>query len=105
MSCYKAVVHYHFKKGKEKEGKKFIENELLHAAEECGCHNIEFCQDEKDSCHFVGMGTWDDMKSWKKFHEHWKANEHKLQELCEHHPHRDMYIVQSCHMKKKNKAA
>lgn len=105
MTHYKAVVHYHFKKGKENQGRKFVEDELLKAASHCGCHNIEFCQDEKDSCHFVGMGTWDNMNDWKKFHKVWKVNEARLMELCEHHPHRDVYKIETSTKRKGRKAA
>jgi hypothetical protein len=93
MSAYKAVVHYHFKKGMEKKGEKFIEDELIKAAERCGCHDIEFCKDKKDACHFVGMGTWDSLQEGEKFHKQWIANEKELMKYCTHRPHRDVFEI------------
>ncbi|PIS00927.1 MAG: hypothetical protein COT84_05045 [Chlamydiae bacterium CG10_big_fil_rev_8_21_14_0_10_35_9] len=105
MATYKVVNHYHFKKGMEKKGEKFIEDELLKAAKKCGCHDIEFGQDKDDNGHFIGMGTWDSLKDLENFHKEWKVNEQELMKMCEHRPHRDVLEIKLSTEKKPKKRA
>ncbi len=46
MSGYRAIVHYHFKKGMEEQGIRFLENELLRKAHQLGVHDIEILFNE-----------------------------------------------------------
>ncbi len=105
MHVYRAIVHYHFKKGQEKEGLKYLEDELAKAAKAAGCKDIEVWYSERESGHVIGMGLWDSLDDARKFQSKWEAKEKELMKYCSEKPHREIYHVCSDFAKKCGKAA
>ena len=102
---YRAVVHYHFKKGQEKEGLKYLENELSKAAKAAGARNLEVWYTDKDPTHVVGMGMWNNLDEARKFQSVWESKEKELMKYCSEKPHREVYHVCDEFNKKCSKAA
>lgn len=105
MHIYRAIVHYYFKKGMEKEGMKYLENELLKAAKAAGAHDIEVWYNEKEPTHVVGMGLWNNLDEARKFQSLWGAKEKELMKYCEKAPHHEIYKVCDEFAKRFGKAA
>jgi hypothetical protein len=81
MSIYRGIVHYHFKKGCEEKGIKFLEVELFKAAHEFGNHNFDICFDEKDPCHVIGMAWWNRFEDAHQFQQMWQRKERANREF------------------------
>lgn len=105
MPNYRAIVHYHFKKGMEEKGIKFLENELLKKAQSFGCHGIELMQNEKDPCIIIGIGFWNSLEEAKNFQSHWQDKEQELLQYCSKRPEREFLKVRSTFLEKIKKAA
>ncbi|NNM43404.1 MAG: hypothetical protein HKM07_03595 [Chlamydiae bacterium] len=105
MSKYRAFVHYHFKKGMEEKGMKFLENELFKKAQTYGCHGLELLQNEVDSCQVLGIGFWNSLEEAKKFQSVWDSKEKELMEFCERKPNREFCKVRTTYAEKAKKAA
>lgn len=97
---YRAIVHYHLKKGMEGKALKFLENELLKKAKELGCHDIELLQDDKDPLHFIGTGLWNSLNEAKKFQSIWDQKEKEFNEFCTSKPQREFFKIRN-HFKEK----
>ncbi len=105
MITYKAVVNYHFKKGMEEQGIKFLENELLKKAQEYGCHGIELLQNDKEGNQFIGLALWNSLQEAKHFQEMWGTKEKELLRFCETPPTRAFYKIRAIYSEKAKKAA
>lgn len=105
MANYRALVHYHFKKGMEEKGIKFLENELLKKAQEYGCHNIELLQNGHDSSYLIGVGLWHSLEEARKFQAVWDSKEKELIQFCTNRPKREFFKVRSVFTEKSKKAA
>lgn len=105
MANYRAIVHYHFKKGMEEKGLKFLETELIKKAQEYGCHGIELWQSEKDHTKLVGIGHWNNIEEARKFQAHWDSKERELMQYCINRPEREFYKIKSTYAEKARKAA
>ncbi len=100
MAHYQAVVHYHFKKGREEEGVKFLEKELLQHAREYGCHDIEICQSERDTSELLGLAVWKSIDEAKAFQSQWIHKEKELLRLCTNPPTREIFKIRSNYVEK-----
>lgn len=105
MGNYRAIVHYHFKKGMEEQGIRFLQNELIKNAERYGCHGIELLQDEKDHTLLVGIATWNDISDARRFQSSWAHKENELMRFCSETPKRHFYKVRSTYSEKMRRAA
>lgn len=105
MSNYRAIVHYHFKKGMEEKGIKFLERELLSKAQEFGCHGLELWQDERDPTFLVGIGAWNSIDDARRFQSHWDEKEKELIEFCESAPKREFLKIRSTYAEKEKRVA
>lgn len=105
MGNYRAVVHYHFKKGMEEQALKFFENELIKKAQNYKCHLIELLQNEKDHSQFVGIAIWNDIEDARRFQELWKSKEKELMRFCVNEPKREFFKLRTHYQEKMRKAA
>lgn len=105
MQEYRAIVHYYFKKGMEREGIKFLETEMCKKAKELGCHDIEMMQNELDPTHWVGTGIWKDVATAKKFQAYWNSIESHLMKFSSRKPERSFWKIEQRFMEKLKKAA
>ncbi len=105
MQKYRAYVHYHFKKGMEESGIKFLETELIKHAAEMGCHNIELWLDEKDHTRLVGTGDWNSLDEARKFQSTWDKKEKELSKFLTNKPEREFYKLRNSYSEKAKKAA
>lgn len=105
MSEYRVVAHYHFKKGMETEGIKFLENEILKKSRNLGCHDLEIWQDEKDPLHFIGVGIWSSLQKAKEFQSQYTQSEKMLMKFLTEMPKRDMYRIEQRWVEKEKRAA
>jgi heme-degrading monooxygenase HmoA len=105
MSTYKAIVHYHLKKGMEEQGIKFLENELIKKAAEYGCHGIELWQNDRDPTNFIGTGLWNSLEEARKFQAMWQAKEKELMRYCSGAPTREFYKIRSTYKEKSKRVA
>jgi len=90
---YRAIVHYHLKKGKKDQAIQFLEKNLLEKAMELGCHDIEILIDERNPERLIGMGIWNNFNEAKKFQSIWEAKEKELMQFCEKKPMREFYKI------------
>ncbi len=100
MSHYQAVVHYHFKKGMEEEGLKFLEKELIKHAREYGCHDIEICQSEREPSELLGLAIWNSVEEARNFQSHWASKEKELLRICANPPTREIFKIRSTYIEK-----
>ncbi len=100
MAQYQILVHYHFKKGMEEEGLRFLETELLKHAKEYGCHYLEICQSEKSPSEVLGLAIWNSLDEAKRFQSKWVEKENKLISFCTNPPEREVYNIRSTYMEK-----
>jgi len=105
MASFRAVVQYHFKKGMEEQGIKFLENELINKATQYGCHHIELLQDDKDHSFFIGVATWSSFEEAKKFQAHFESKEKELMKFCVKAPTRHFCRLKNQYNEKLKKAA
>lgn len=105
MHMYRAIVHYHFKKGQEKEGMRFLEDELAKAAKAAGSGELEVWYSERESEHVIGMGIWNSLDDARRFQSTWESKEKELMKFCTEKPHREVYRVCDSFAKKYGKAA
>lgn len=105
MTTYRALVHYNFKKGMEKQGIKFLENELIKKAQELGCHNIELLHSEHDPSYVIGIGHWNNIEEARAFQSHWNSKEKELVSYCRNTPKREFFKIEATYFEKKRKAA
>lgn len=105
MLNYRAIVQYHFKKGMEEEGMRFLENELVKKAKEYGCHTIELCHNERDPSLLVGIASWESLEDAKRFQSLWSAKEHEIMRFCSAAPHHEFFKVTSSYKERSRKAA
>lgn len=105
MANYKAIVQYHFKKGMEEQGLKFLDKELIKKAQEYGCHGIELCQNEKDHTYLVGIALWNDIEDARRFQSLWDSKERELLRFCTSTPKREFFRVRDTYTEKMRKAA
>lgn len=105
MGNYRAIVHYHFKKGMEEQGMKFIENELIKKAQGFGCHYVELLQNEKDPTLVVGIATWNDIEDARKFQSLWKTKEKELMRFCSNKPQREFFKIRNNFQEKTRRVA
>jgi quinol monooxygenase YgiN len=105
MSECRVVAHYHFKKGMEREGLKFIENEVLKKAKERGCHDIEIWQNEKNPLHFVAVGIWSSAQKAQEFQSEYTHVEKMLMKFLTEMPKRDFYRVEQRWAEREKRAA
>ncbi len=82
MSQYRAIIHYHFRKGMEEQGMKFFQRELVDKAPELGCQGIELWQSEKDGSYAVGIGAWNSLEDARRFQNLWDQKEKELLRFC-----------------------
>jgi 3-oxoacyl-ACP reductase-like protein len=92
---YRAIVHYHFKKGLEEEGILFLERELMKKAQQMGCHGIEIWQNEKAQTYVIGIGHWKSIEEARRFQDKWNAKEKELLRFCTNVPEREFYEFRS----------
>lgn len=105
-SNYRAIVHYHFKRGMEEQGIRFLENELVKKAQEYGCHYVEIWQNEKDHTIVEGVAVWHDIEDARRFQSKWKNKEQELvRKFCEDSPEREFCKIRSIFVEKARKAA
>ena len=102
---YRAIVHYHFKKGLEEKGIRFLETQLLKRAQEFGCHDIELWASERDPSLIVGMGCWNSLEEARSFQSVWEINEKELLSMCTSAPKREFYRIQKSYSEKTKKVA
>lgn len=100
MSQYQIIVHYHFKRGMEEEGLRFLETELMKHARDFGCHYIEFCQNERDTTEVLGLAIWNSIDEARKFQSKWHDKEKKLISFCTNPPRREVFKVRSSYTEK-----
>lgn len=105
MSNYKALVHYHFKKGMEEQGIKFLERELVKKAHQYGCHGIDLLQSEKDPTLLIGVGYWNTIEEARQFQAIWVVKEKELLKFCVDRPVREFYRLRNHFEEKLKKAA
>jgi hypothetical protein len=105
MHNYRAIVQYHFKKGMEAEGIRFLENELIKKAKEYGCHTIELCHCERDPTLLIGIASWDNLEEAKRFQSTWGAKEREIMRFCSAAPHHEFFRLQSSYKERAPKAA
>ena len=105
MQQFKAVVHYHFKKGKEMQGLKFLENNLLKQAQEMGCHYIEMLQCERDPTYVIGIAVWSNINEARRFQSTWDRYEQELLQFCTKTPEREFFKIKGIFEEKGRKAA
>jgi hypothetical protein len=105
MGSYRAVVQYHFKKGMEEQGIRYLENELFKKAHSLGCHHIELLQDEKDHSFFIAVAEWNHFDEAKKFQSHFEKIEKELMRFCSKTPTRHFCKVHFEHVEKSKKVA
>jgi len=105
MTTYRAIVHYHFKKGMEQQGIRFFENELLKKAQEYGCHSIELWQDERDPQHLIGTGMWNSLEEARRFQSHWNEKERELINFCTNTPKREFLKIKATYSEKSRRVA
>lgn len=105
MQNYRAVVHYHFKKGMEEQGLKFLVNELVNKAPQYGCHHIELLQDHKDHCNLIGIATWNDIEDARRFQLMWTKKEKEMLHFCTNPPKREFCKLRSTFMEKAKRVA
>lgn len=103
MEEYQVIVHYHFKKGMEEKGIRYLETELLKNARDFGCHTIEFCQNERDPGEVLGMATWNSLQEARKFQSQWGEKEKELIGFCTNAPKREVFKIRSTYMEKSEK--
>ncbi len=105
-SNYRVMVHFHFKEGKEEEGIKFLENELIKKGKEFGCHYVELWQNEKDPTIVEGVAVWNDLEDARNFQSKWKNKEQELiSKFCTGDATREFCIIRSIYMEKPAKKA
>jgi hypothetical protein len=102
---YRAIVHYHFKKGMEEQAMRFLENELIKKAPSLGCHGIKLLVDENDHSHVLGIGTWDNIEEARKFQSHWEAKEKELTRMTVSTPKHEFFKLKSSYIEKNRKVA
>lgn len=95
MSHYRVIVHYHFRKGMEAQGIRFLEKELVDKARELGCVSIEIWQNEHDPSYSVGVGAWSSFEDARKFQGQWDAKEQELLRYCANAPKRTFFRVKN----------
>lgn len=105
MSKYKALVNYHFKKGMEEQGIKFLERELIKKAQEYGCHGIELLQSEKNPSLLIGVGYWNSIDEARQFQTIWNAKESELLKFCINKPTREFFKLRNSYSEKQRKVA
>lgn len=105
-SNYRAIVHYHLKKGMEEKGLRFLENELVKKGPELGCHYLELWQNEKDSSIIEGVAMWNTLDEAKKFQTLWSSKEKEFIHLfCTETPKREFCKLRHSYIEKARKAA
>ena len=105
-SNYRAIVHYHFKKGMEETGLNFLETELIKKGQEYGSHYIELWQNEKNPSIVEGIGIWDDIDDARRFQSKWESKEKELiSKYCEAEPKKEFFKLRSTYIQKPRKAA
>ena len=103
---YRVIVHYHFKKGMEEQGIKFLENELFKKGQEFGCHHIELWQNERDKCIVEGVAIWNDLEDAKRFQSRWELKEKEMvNKFCIQTPTREFCKLRTSYSEKMRKAA
>ncbi len=102
---YRAFVHYHFKKGMEEEGLKFLNNELLKHAKDYGCHGIELLYNEREPSEVLGIGLWNSLEEAKSFQSLWDKKEKELVRYCTNVPKREFFKIEASYLEKSKKAA
>lgn len=105
MTQYRAIVHYHLKKGMEEQAFRFLESELMKKAAEWGCHHIEILQNDQDPTSFIGIALWHSIEDARKFQAHWEKKEKEFQRFCTSEPRREFCKIRSNFQEKMRKAA
>ncbi len=105
MSIYRGIVHYHFKKGWEEKGIKFLEVELFKAAHEFGNHHFDICFDEKNPGHVIGTSWWNSFEDAHRFQQIWHRKEQEILENCEGAPQREFFKLRKSLFEKTKKVA
>lgn len=105
MDNFKAVVHYHFKKGEEEKAFKKLDEGISKWATERGCRGIELLRNERDPCHVIGIAVWDSIEDARRFQEKWQEKESELAKMCRERPHHEFFKCCSWYGEKKRKAA
>ena len=82
MSRYRAIIHYHFKKGMEEKGMKFFQKEIVEKAQELGCQGAELWQSERDRAYAVGIGAWNSIEDARRFQALWDQKEKEILRYC-----------------------
>ena len=102
---YRAIIHYHFKKGMEEKGIRFFENVMMKKAQELGCHDLELWISEKDPSILVGMGSWNSLEEARAFQSFFQAQEKEFLQMCTSMPKREFYKIHKSFEEKKRKSA
>jgi|GEM_PF-2644772 len=104
MSNFKAIVHYHFKKGQEEQGFKLLENEISKKCKEKGCQGIELLRNEKQPHLVLGIATWNSLEEARHFQTIWQEKEKEIAKMCQEPPHHEFF--KSClHLSGEHKKA
>lgn len=93
MSHYRAIIHYHFKKGLEERGMRLCQKELVNKAQELGCHSIELWRNERDPAYVIGIAAWVSIEDVRRCQALWDMKEQEILRYCTHSPKRDFFQV------------
>ncbi|MFZ4100292.1 MAG: hypothetical protein ACOYKZ_08225, partial [Chlamydiia bacterium] len=91
MSAFPVIVHYHFKKGLEKEGLQHLMSVLRDKATELGGQNLGLWQSDQDPTHVMGMGWWDSLEDSNRFQAYWNSQMGQLSKYLASPPVRECY--------------
>jgi len=105
MSQFRAIVHYHFKKGHEEEGIKYLEEHLTKEISRHGGHHIEIFRDESQHGNVIGIAEWNNVDEAKKFQKYFSAIENEMSRFLSDKPSHHFYKLHWQHMPKIKKAA
>jgi Antibiotic biosynthesis monooxygenase. len=104
-ASYRAIVHFHFKKGLEEEGIILLQKELIEKASQLGCHSIELLQDEMNPTYIVGIAEWASIEEARTFQQRWSKKEEQIIRMCTNAPQREFYRVRTTSTERGRKAA
>lgn len=105
MAKYKALVHYHFKKGQEEKAFKLLQNELNKLPSIQGCSGMELLHNEKDPSRAVGITIWESIDDARDFQTLWNETEKEITLFCDERPHHQFFKITTVQLGKGKKAA
>ena len=104
-SKYMIFFHFHFKKGMEMDGWKFLESDFMKKSKDYGCKSFEFYQSESDSYYIMGEGSWDRDEDAYKFQAYWHGRENEFSRFFTQNPQIEFFKLVDISGKKLRKTA